>query len=531
MQGGGNGEVTGVIGPGTGTGPINLSKNGSGTWTLKGANTYTGNTTINGGTLVLSATGSIASSPVIDPEGSGIFDVTAFGSGYTLGASIAQKLQGTGTVNGTIVNGAVGTISPAGNNTAGTLNIQNLKLGSVSGGIVYFDLSNSTSSGNDLLNVTGNLSALGSSSPQSTTFNINMLNGSLATGNYKLVNYGTWDSGGSISNIGLSGVGTGGATTRQIFGLSRTGNEIDLTVSGSPASLVWKGNVSGTWDRNPSGTLNWLNGGNADKYYDLDSVTFDSNGAARPNVNVSGAWTPSAVTVNYSGDYTFSGTGGLTGGSSMTLTKSGSGKLILSNTGGNNFGGGVSINAGTLQLGDGTTLNAGTIGAANVSLTGTLEVNRPDNLILSNVISGAGNLLKQGSGQLLITGNNSGLTGPATISGGTVVMGDNSGNSLTQCQCTGPDKHHYSHYHQRHRRLEYFKPNSRNPRGKRPGLGTRRQRGNHQHGRDPNSIPLSLTYRLPAMLRSAAQYVGTSAAQALPSPAAVIRLQRPEQIG
>ncbi|MGD0516853.1 MAG: autotransporter-associated beta strand repeat-containing protein, partial [Thermoguttaceae bacterium] len=424
LQGAGNGEVTGVIGGGSNTNPINITKSGSGTWTLKGANTTTGSFTVNGGTLVLDAAGSIASSPVIDVQGSGIFDVTGFGgSGFTLGASTAQKLQGTGTVNGTIINGSAGTISPAGNGTAGTLNIQNLTLGSVSGGIVNFDLSSSTSSGNDLLNVTGNLSALGSSSSQSTTFNINMTSGSLATGTYKLVNYGTWAAGGSINNIGLSGLGAGAATTRQSFGLSRTGNEIDLTVSGTPENLVWKGNISSDWNRNPAGTLNWLKGATPDYYYDLDNVTFNATGAAQPIVNITGVWTPGSIVVDAATDYTFTGTGNISGSTAMTFTKSGTGKLILKNTGVNSYGGTTTINAGTLQIGDGGA--NGSIGAGGIVDNAALVFNQSSSYATAatNVISGAGSLQKLGTGTLTLNGNSPSFTGAVTISGGTIVMG------------------------------------------------------------------------------------------------------------
>ena len=329
LQGSGNGEVTGVIVTGTGTGPVNLSKSGGGTWTLKGANTYTGNTTINGGTLALAATGSIASSPVIDAEGSGIFDVTAFGSGYTLGASTAQKLQGTGTVNGTLVNGAVGTISPAGNGTAGTINIQNLTLGSVSGGIVTFDLSSSTSSGNDLLNVTGNLSALGSASPASTTFNINMLSGSLATGTYKLVNYGTWDSGGSINNIGLSGVAQAGrphgkasdyrapATKSTSQYQARRQTSFGKATSAAPGIGIPPARQTGSKAASPISTTIWI------PLHSMPPAPHDQ----RQRFGQLDAGCGNGELLRH--DYTFSGTGGITGGSAMTLTKAAAGKLIL----------------------------------------------------------------------------------------------------------------------------------------------------------------------------------------------------------
>jgi fibronectin-binding autotransporter adhesin len=423
FQGNGDGEVTGAIGSGTGTGPISLTKSGSGTLTLSGTNTLSGSTTINAGTLSLGASGSIANSSAITVNTGAYFNVSGLSAGLTLGSgSTTQTLQGAGTVQGSIINGAHGYISPAGTGTAGTLNIQNLTLGSASGGIVNFDLSSSTSSGNDLLNVTGNLSALGSSSPQSTTFNINMIGGSLATGTYKLVNYGSWDAAGNISNIGLSGVGAGVATTRQHFELSRTGNEIDLTVSGSPASLVWKGNISNTWARGASSDKNWLNGGVADSYFDLDTLTFDANGAAQSNVNVSGAWTPGSVIVNSSTNYTFSGTGSISGGSAMTLNKSGTGTLFLINTGGNNFGGGIYINSGTLQIGDGT--NNSTIASANsITNNSALIIYPAADVTMANFIGGSGTLTKMGTAVLTMTSSNA-YTSATTINAGKIIMGN-----------------------------------------------------------------------------------------------------------
>jgi autotransporter-associated beta strand protein len=52
LRGAGNGEINGPIQNGTGTGPFNVTKIEGGTWTLSAANTYTGATTVNGGTLV-----------------------------------------------------------------------------------------------------------------------------------------------------------------------------------------------------------------------------------------------------------------------------------------------------------------------------------------------------------------------------------------------------------------------------------------------------------------------------------------------
>jgi autotransporter-associated beta strand protein len=78
-----------------------LTKNCDGTLTLSGANTYTGPTTINAGTLALSGGGSIAGSLIISIGGGATLNVA---SGLILGA--VHVLTGDGTVQGNLtVNG------------------------------------------------------------------------------------------------------------------------------------------------------------------------------------------------------------------------------------------------------------------------------------------------------------------------------------------------------------------------------------------------------------------------------------------
>lgn len=85
-----------------------LTKNGAGTLTLNGANTYTGSTVINNGTLAMGNAGSIASSEDVVVMAGATLDVSAISGGFILGA--AQTLAGNGAVNGTVVNN--GTIAP-----------------------------------------------------------------------------------------------------------------------------------------------------------------------------------------------------------------------------------------------------------------------------------------------------------------------------------------------------------------------------------------------------------------------------------
>jgi autotransporter-associated beta strand protein len=83
-----------------------LTVAGGGRQTLEGVNTYTGPTVITGGTLALSALGTIDSTSVLSLAG-GTFDVSAKPSGYTV-----PSLTGSGGVNGPLT--VSGLLAPGG---------------------------------------------------------------------------------------------------------------------------------------------------------------------------------------------------------------------------------------------------------------------------------------------------------------------------------------------------------------------------------------------------------------------------------
>ena len=85
-----------------------LSKNGSGNATLTAVNTYSGNTTVNEGTLTLTGSGSIASSANITIASGATLDVSGLSSTFTLGGG--QTLKGNGNVTGNVA--ANGTVAP-----------------------------------------------------------------------------------------------------------------------------------------------------------------------------------------------------------------------------------------------------------------------------------------------------------------------------------------------------------------------------------------------------------------------------------
>jgi autotransporter-associated beta strand protein len=108
----------GVMRDGESSGSLGLTKSGSGRLTLSGINTHTGITSISGGTLALSVSGSMANSSSIVIAGSSTLDITGVTAGFTLGAT--QSMGGTGSIlatNKTFV--ASGTLAPG--NSPGTL--------------------------------------------------------------------------------------------------------------------------------------------------------------------------------------------------------------------------------------------------------------------------------------------------------------------------------------------------------------------------------------------------------------------------
>jgi fibronectin-binding autotransporter adhesin len=92
--GDGNVSVNDAVAIGTG----NLIKSGTGVLTLGAANTFTGNTVINSGTVRLGAGGSLANSPVIDIKAGATLDVSL--SGFIVSSS--QQIKGTGSLSGAV---------------------------------------------------------------------------------------------------------------------------------------------------------------------------------------------------------------------------------------------------------------------------------------------------------------------------------------------------------------------------------------------------------------------------------------------
>ncbi|WP_072223007.1 fibronectin-binding autotransporter adhesin ShdA [Salmonella enterica] len=93
------------------------------------------------------------------------------------------------------------------------------------------------------------------------------------------------------------------------------------------------------------------------------------------------------------------------------IVKSGSDELIV--TGDNNYSGGTTISGGTL-----TADHADSLGSGDIDNSGVLKVGEGE---LKNTLSGSGSLVKTGTGELTLSGDNKTYSGDTTIADGTLI--------------------------------------------------------------------------------------------------------------
>ena len=325
--------------------------------TLTAANTYTGNTFVNMGTLAIGGGGSIANSAniILNPISGGYvnFNVSAT-PGYTLNGGqklIGQSAAGAGSFSGNVTAAGGSFLVPGGSNSVNLLTFDN-DLAFSGSGTIIMDVNTASW---DKIGVTGNLNPAGVTTIQIVNA------GGLANGDYPLIEV-SGTLGGSAANFAVSGLVSAG--TRQSFSIaydkSVTPNVVKLVVGGSPAGdLTWSGDgTANLWD--VSGAANWLNLGVLDKFFNNDLVTFTDSGSKIPAVNLTGTLLPAAVNVSSADNYTFLGTGRISG--STSLTNGGTGTLSILNT--NDFTGRTVITAGAIAI-----TNEAALGAALATLT------------------------------------------------------------------------------------------------------------------------------------------------------------------
>jgi autotransporter-associated beta strand protein len=397
-----NGATGSTFGGGIagGTRPVSLSVV-AGNLTLTRQNTYAGNIFIGTGKLALSGAGSTFTGPaIILSNSASILDLTGMN---TLTLAAGQSLAGFGSVTGSVV-AASCPITPGNNGTGGTLAITgNLTLnGNVTN---QFDLLlDPNAAGSDLITVSGALNVSGVN-----LIKISLLGGSLSAGTYHLIKSGSV-GGGDTNNFSLTG--SPGSGLQAALAVTATG--LDLVVSQTGGAVrVWVGDGSANlWDQT---TTNWLNTGFLDIFTNGSFVIFDDT-SSNPLVNLTGTLQPATVTVDSANDYTFTGTGKISG--TVVLTKTNSDTLTILTT--NDYNGLTTIGQGTVQVGNNTA--SGSLGSGPLLDNGRLLMQQPVSATLGNAINGTGSLVQAGTATLTLTGSNA-FTGGVTISSGVLQVG------------------------------------------------------------------------------------------------------------
>ncbi len=406
-------SFSGSIGDGAtgGAKPTTLVMTGTGTQTLSGVNTYSGPTTVSNGTLLV--TGSISTN--------------------TVTVNAAAILGGNGAIGGSVSVAANGILSPSlGTGGASTLTLSSsatnaLTLNGGNGNLVFAVSAKATALTNDQIQIAGTLVLKGAN-----TIALSFPAGTAPAGTYTLMTCATTNGTGTLA-LNAAYLNTT---------LVVTSTNVQLIVSGSTNGLLtWKGQNNGTWDKTAT---NWVSGSSPINYTDGSQVNFDDTALLFAVTN--GGVSPASVTLNNSlNNYTFNSSGGGIGGSAG-LTKYGTGTLTLN--GANGFTGSTVINAGSVVAGNtsalagspvtvnvpgglGFTVNAVTLGnLAGISsfalnngtfpVSLTLGGNNANTLYAGN-LTGAGSLIKIGTGVLTLTGN-SAIAGTTTVSNGTLAV-------------------------------------------------------------------------------------------------------------
>ena len=437
------------------SGPGTLRKQGAGTLTLSGFNSYTGATFINAGTLALAISNRIADASRIELSGG---TLRTAGNPYTenvntltLGASSTIALQGTGAHDLRFINSAGMTWSAG--TTLTITNWQGLPGASGTGGRIFFGSTSGTLtaqqlsqivfsgfSGTPVLLSTGELVPRAGFNWVATSGSANWQSPSSwnpARTSPVFSDILVFPNGGSSvatnvpsqtaaqilmynnTAVTLEAASSGNTLTLQ----GSTGNDLSIPAGSSltignganAMGIAFTGTGNAT---NVDGTLTLSNSNSANTFNTTNSTTlitgtFNIGGTVTGNFANNGL-----VNFTRTDAYTYSGIISGTG----AVTVSGTGPITL--TGDNTYSGATTINAGSsLTAGNGAT--AGSISSSSgISNAGTLTFNRSDNITYSGPVTGTGTANQSGTGILTLDAINN-QAGNLNINSGSLALGNN----------------------------------------------------------------------------------------------------------
>jgi autotransporter-associated beta strand protein len=422
-----------------------LVQSGTGNLTLSSANTYSGGTTLNSGTLVLNNSTAIGTGALTINGGS--LNNTS-GASITLTSNNSQSWNGnfafTGTNDLNLGTGAV-TLGNSASRTV-TVNSGNLTVG----GVISGTSSSLTKEGAGTLTLTGNNTYSGTHTINGGTLKLTGTNLNTTT-----------ISAGTLEFAGSAGVTAGSIVNNGTLLISRSGNfnlnELTGNVSGnlimSGSGEVSLGNMAsykGSYAIN-SGTLRLSNQSSFSRAssYNINGGTFniaslaDSVGLLTLTGGSVVRTTTTATLSSANGFILQNGSVSAALGGSSALTKNGSGTVTLSAN--NTISGTTTVADGTLILsGNGTlgtstiTITGGTLDMGGKSLTNTFTgltggtlangtiTNNGGNYAFQNgtvsaILAGTNGLTKTGSGTTTLTASNT-YSGATTISAGNLSI-------------------------------------------------------------------------------------------------------------